>query len=289
MKIAHLILTHKNPAQLQKLIEAMDHPDMDFFIHVDKKTDIGPFLLLQKRPRVSFIKNRVKIYWAGYGTIQATINGFHEILPGNYDYVNVISGQDFPLKTPDELLQHLQYNRGTEFITCETVGGEWPEAKVRMTDYHLINWRIPGKHRLEMLANKFLPKRAFPFAFTIVGRANWFTITASAARYILDFLEKNRNVVRFFKYSWGADEIIFSTILYNSGFKEKIQPNLVYVDWRGQTDGHPKILGVEDLHEMKASGKFFARKFDADRDSVVLDALEQNLQKKQASLAGLRS
>lgn len=43
MKIAHLILAHKNPVQLQKLITALSHPSFDFYIHVDKKVDITLF------------------------------------------------------------------------------------------------------------------------------------------------------------------------------------------------------------------------------------------------------
>jgi hypothetical protein len=281
MKIAHLILTHKNPQQLQRLLNALEHPSFDFYIHVDKKTDLQQFLHLEQRDRVYFVQQRVKIYWAGYGTIQATINGLKQLLPKNYDYVNVISGQDFPLKTAEEIYNHLSRNKGTEYMTCEIVGGEWPEAKVRMTHYHLINWRIPGKHRLEVWANKFLPRRNFPFPFTIVGRANWFTITSGAAQYILDFLERHPKIVRFFKYSWGADEIIFSTILYNSPFRDKIQPNLVYVDWRGQTNGHPKLLGVDDVDEMINSGKFFARKLDMEKDEAVFTALEEKMRKKE--------
>lgn len=277
MKIAHLILTHKNPEQLERLVRSLDHPHCHCFVHIDKKTDITPFLHLQERGNVSFIRKRVKIYWAGFGTIQATINGFEEILPKGFDYINVISGQDFPIKPAPYIYQYIRDRKGTEFITCETVGVQWPEARVRMTQYHLVNWRIPGKHRLEIVANKLLPQRKFPLKFTIVGRSNWFTITAPAARYALEFLKHNPSVVRFFKLSWGADELIFSTILYNSPFREKIEPNLVYVDWRGRTDGHPKILTMTDLEDLKASDRLFARKFDSAVDNAVLKALEQDV------------
>ena len=98
MRIAHLILTHKNPAQLERLLKALDHPAFDLYVHLDKKADITPFQYLANRPRVFFLRNRTKVYWAGFGTIQATFNGFREIPIDRYDYVNVISGQDFPLK-----------------------------------------------------------------------------------------------------------------------------------------------------------------------------------------------
>ncbi len=278
MKVAHLILAHKNPHQLERLINAMSHPGFHFYIHLDKKTREAPFAYLFERADVFPIRKRTKVYWAGWGTIQATINGFQEILPKNYDYINVISAQDFPLKPPDVLFNHLKENKGTEFITCESIDDEWKEAAPRIREYHLVNWRIKGKLRLQKLANRFLPPRKFPFNHTIVGRANWFTLTREAVRYSLDCIEKHPKLSRYYKYCWGADEFIFSTILYNSPFREWIRNNLVYVDWATPVNnGHPRILTIDDLGALKSTDKFFARKFDQDHDSRILDELEAYL------------
>src|ERR1700733_1171004 len=100
MKIAHLILIHKNPAQVERLIRALDHPGCDFYLHIDKKTDIAPFLHLAEKSNCFMVARRTPVYWAGFGTIQATFNGFREILAkGGYDYINLISRQDFTLRS----------------------------------------------------------------------------------------------------------------------------------------------------------------------------------------------
>lgn len=279
MKIAHLILTHKNPGQLERLLRTLDHPAFDFYIHVDKKSDITPFEYISRQKNVFFIAERAKVYWAGYGTIQATLNGFKEILPKKeYDYINVISAQDYPLHSPETIYQYLVDRKGQEFITCESIETEWQEAAHRVKQYHFINWRIPGKFRMQMLANRILPERKFPYNFTVVGRANWFTLSTTAIRYALNFIEENPRIVRYFKYCWGADEFIFSTILYNSPFREKITDNLVYVDWRGQSKGHPKILRAEDFNDLRTSGKLFARKFDMSVDADIVMMLEDAIQ-----------
>lgn len=273
MRIAHLILTHKNPAQLQMLLKAMQHPAFDFYIHIDKKTNAEPFQYLINNKNIFLVKKRTKIYWAGWGTIQATLNGFAEILPKKlYDYINVISAQDYPLKPAEYIYNYIEKRNGTEFITCESLD-TWKVAP-RVKKYHLINWRIPGKYRLGDLLTKILPERKFPLDYTFVGRANWFTLTTKAAQYILDFLKKHPAVTRYFKYCWGADEFIFSMILYNSSsFKNKIADNLVYTDW-SSGKAHPKILATEDYEALKSSDKLFARKFDMQTDSVILDKLE---------------
>ncbi len=279
MRIAHLILAHKNPIQLQRLLYALQHPSFFFYIHIDKKTNAAPFQYLANNKNVFFIKKRAKIYWAGFGTIQATVNGFKEIPFSEYDYINVISAQDFPLKSADYIYNYILERSGTEFITCQSIEDEWPVAP-RVRKYHLINWRIPGKYRLENLVNFILPKRKFPLDYKIVGRANWFTLTTNAVKYCLDFLDKNPAVIKYFKYCWGADEFIFSTILYNSSFRDKIENNLIYVDW-SLGKAHPKFLTVDDFDAMKDCLKLFARKFDAEKDAVILNMLEDYITQKK--------
>jgi hypothetical protein len=280
MKIAHLILTHKNPGQLQRMLEAMKHPAFHFYIHLDKKTDRRAFAHLYDNESVFEIKNRTSVHWGGWGTIQATINGWEEIPIRNYGYINVISGQDFPIKSPVQIYDFFAQRKGKEFITIESIEDTWKEAAPRVLRYHLINWSLPGKFRLEKLVNKLLPPRKFPLPFAFVGRANWFTLTPAAIEYCLDFLKKNPKVVRYFKYCWGADEFIFSMILYHSHFRERIVNNVVYVDWTGQTQGHPRILNSSDFDKLMASDKLFARKFDSNEDAAILDLLEQYIRRQ---------
>ncbi|HVW59198.1 MAG TPA: beta-1,6-N-acetylglucosaminyltransferase [Puia sp.] len=279
MKIAHLILAHKNPAQLQRLLDNLQHPDAAFFIHLDKKIDAAPFAYLFQRPNTFPVRKRTKIYWAGFGTIQGILNGFAEI-PRGYDYINVISGQDFPLKPAEYIHRYITERKGKEFITCQTIDGtsEWGDVSPRVRKYHLINWRIPGRHRLENLLNKVLPPRKFPMDHELVGRANWFTLSYPAVQYLLRFLHEHPELIRYYKYCWGADEFIFSTILYNSHFKPDIVENLLYCYWESG-HGHAKTLKTEDLEILKASDKLLARKFDMDADPEIFDMLEDWMKK----------
>ena len=284
MRIAHLILAHKNPKQLEKLLYALQHPYFDFYIHIDKKADIKPFKNLIDNKNIFFVKKRAKIYWAAFGTIEATLNGFGEIPLSKYKYVNVMSGQDFPLKSAHEIYDYIVKRKETEFITCHSIEDEWPVAP-RVRKYHLINWRIPGKYRLGNFLTGILPERKFPLNYKIVGRANWFTLTTKAVQYALYFLKQNPSIIQYFKYCWGADEFIFSTILYNSAFREKITDNLMYVDWEtGDNTAHPKLLTINDFEALKNSSKLFARKFDMEADDLILNKLEALIDVKQKTI-----
>lgn len=284
MRIAHLILAHKNPAQLERMLNALNHPAFDFYIHLDKKAEMNSFAYLFKKENVFFIQKRVNVKWAGYSLVQAQLNGMEEIVVINkYDYINILSAQDFPLRPSEYIFNFLKENKGSEFISTvdEQKDLEWWEtAKRRVTKYHLESWKkFPGKYRLQSLINSLTGIRKYPLPHKIVGRSQWFTITNAAAVYMINFIKSNPKVVRFFKYVWGADEFIFSTVLYNSPFKEKIRDDLFYIDW-SEGKPNPKILREEDFEKLIRSDKVFARKFDTAVDEKILKKLEEHIRPK---------
>src|SRR5271170_7757286 len=114
MRLAHLILAHTNPEQLSRLIGRLTHDGSDIYVHVDLKTDITPFLPIKESWHVFFIENRVKVNWAGYSQVQSIVNGFKEILGSGkkYDYINLLSGQDYPIKSTEEIHSFLTNNPG---------------------------------------------------------------------------------------------------------------------------------------------------------------------------------
>ena len=63
MKIAHLILAHSAPQQLERLIDRLTHQDAYFFIHIDAKISLDLFGYLTSKERVYLVSNRVKVSW----------------------------------------------------------------------------------------------------------------------------------------------------------------------------------------------------------------------------------
>ena len=61
MKVSYLVLVHQKPFQLERLVCALMHPDVDFYIHVDKKADIKPFQQVLSGDRIHFISERVRV------------------------------------------------------------------------------------------------------------------------------------------------------------------------------------------------------------------------------------
>jgi hypothetical protein len=279
LRSVFLIIVHANSGQLKRLIEKLAVDDATIYLQVDLKVDISIFTEYRNIPNLIFIKNRVSVTWGGYSMVQGMINSFKEIIPSFHkdQYVSVISGQDYPLMQNEEMNQFLAQKQGKAFMEYYPIYEVWKEAIPRLEKYHLTNFSFSGKFFVEYAMNKLLPKRTPPKGLTYLGRSQWFTITVEHLKYIVDFMDTNPSIKRFFTFTWGSDEIVFQTILYSSHYKDQmVNNNLRYIDW-SQGGASPKILTLSDAEQLKNSGKFFARKFDMNVDSQILDWIDENL------------
>jgi len=271
MVVAHLILVHSKPSQLKRLVGKLVHDKAIFFVHVDAKVDLQPFKdALDAFNNIHFVADRINIQWATYSMVEATVNGFKAIVNSGLpiDYVNLLSGQDYPIKNVAKFHDFLRLNPGKAFMQCLDIETEWTEAISRVRSYHFTHWNVPGKYKIQQIINFLLPKRKLPEELIPVGRSQWFTISLKHVVFIIKRLAANPAFSRFFCYTWAPDEIIFQTLLFNSSFKSDIiNNNLRYIDW---SEGlkNPKLLNKEDFSLMMQSGHFFARKF-AENDEVL--------------------
>ena len=284
MRIAHVIMAHKGPEQMLRMIDRMSHPQFDFYIHVDAKTQLNGFDMLRNRTNVFFIRNRKKCNWGGWSFTKAIISTLAEIIDGGTDYgfFNLLSGQDYPLISPDQIYQYFEQRKGQNFIRYSAEDSAWwEEATARYGYYHFTDSNIPGKYLIQKLTNALLPKREFPDRMKLYGgsHASWWTISGQCAMHLVHKVSRNSRLDRFLKYCWGTDEFVITTIIMNSPFKEQtVNENFRYIDW-SEGGGHPKILETGDFDKIVNSGMMFARKFDAEKDSVILDLLDSQIAK----------
>lgn len=283
MKVAFLILAHKNPEQVNRLIKSLEHPSVKVYVHADKKSG---WLNEATDSSATLIKNNVAVYWGDYTPVEATLNGMKEIIASqpDFDYFILLSGQDYPIKPIEELLQFLKKNKGKEFIESTPVNEQgWKEAMGRYQYYHYRRnknfwvWMIIAGIRYFMKLTGFRRKPPMP----VWAGSQWFIISRQACEYILNYTERYPDYVSFMQKSNFVDEMFFQTILLNAPFKEKcVQNNLRYIDWghvHGKKTRSPKVLQSEDWEKIQASNAFFARKFDIMKDSSILDKIDSTL------------
>lgn len=278
MKVANIIVAHKNPNQLKRFVCQYNEEQFHHFIHVDGRCRAGDFAEVAKLPGVTMLPRRRKLVWAGYGFVQVTLDALYAIRkrPEKYFYVNLMSGMDFPIKPTHDFYEYLlaSYPDRKEFFEILDLG-VWPGAH-RYERYHLTGWTIKGRYFTERIINRFMEKRAF-YGGQLVpyGRAAWFTATEDFIDYGLKFVEQHPDYLSFLKTVWCPDEFIWNTILMNSSFKDRLGPHyLRHIDW-SEGNASPKVFRKSDLEALKTTPAFIARKFDETIDNEILTSIEE--------------
>lgn len=273
MRLSHLLLVHSNLDQTKGLISRLTHPNADIYVHIDSKLDIEQSEEILKIPNIFFIRKRHSIIWGNYSMVEATLSSFEEILKTKvqYSHINLLSGQDYPLKSANFIDDFLQKNIGKSFIKYLSIPEEWDEPLSRFQKYNLGDLHFPGKNYLQTIINKIMPPKKLPNRLKAYGGSQWITITPKCAEYVIQYLKDNRSVRNFFLMTWAADELIFQTILLNSPHADSIvNDHLRYIKF-SKGSSRPKIFTSDDDDELISSGKLYGRKFDLFKDSKILD------------------
>ena len=284
MRTAFIILAHKQPAQLHRLLTRLQHPNIDCFVHIDAKCKIEEYAEALSLPQVYTVTSRVNVTWAGLGIVQATLNGMEATRRSgkSYTYITMLSGQDYVIKTTEQIYHTLTQPNNKQYIGLITEE-ELKPMMSKVNNYHLVEYNFPGKYKFANLLTKILPARKPPCGLKIYSGSAWWTLTQDCVNYLLDYIRENPALVRYFKLTWGSDEFIFQTILMGSPYKEALTGyDLHYIDWgsdRTLGQNHPKTLGLEDVDAMLKSDRLVARKFEMDKNPALLDKIDEELKR----------
>ena len=142
MKHAFLILAHNNIYTLKNLIKSLDDPEINIYIHFDKKSKIPLDEIKSldlKFSSLNFIK-RHKVFWSTYSSVLAIKSLLIASSQKKYDYYHVISGVDLPIKKISTIKEFFSRNAGKEFIGFEqTYNKEMTQYKNYFIKYFKTN------------------------------------------------------------------------------------------------------------------------------------------------------
>jgi len=217
-----------------------------------------------------------------------------------FDYIFLISGQDYPIKSQNIIYDFFENNYGKSFLSFTTMpvqGWNWgPDGGMdRLSHYFIrfgkMRWVYPPfekpKGTRPIMANYFskifyrLP-RNHPNDLKPFAGSTWLNLHRATAEYILNFVNRRPDFVKFHKYTAIVDETFFQTILGNG--PDSITSNLVnndlrFIDWsrKNENKGHPEILTLQHKDEIMKSDAHFARKFEPEIDTSILDFIDNNI------------
>lgn len=275
MRIAYVVSAYKNPEHLARLVHRLHTgPETTFVVHVDRKTDAGVFAAMREGlsglDGVSFVP-RHDCHWGGFGHVEASLKGIREVLRSGVDpdYVVLLSGQDYPIKSNRYIREFLEQGDGRSFFLHFRLPTEnW--AHGGLDRYRRWHWRRRKIHL-------WLPlRRSLPLGLQPWGGSAYWIVSRSALRTIADFVEANPSYVRFFRHVDIPDELFFQTLLLNSAEADRcVDFRLHHTEWSRMPA--PAILTTDDFPQLAASACLFARKFDAAVDASVLDLIDERL------------
>jgi hypothetical protein len=297
MNKAYIVLAHHKPEQLCRLIGCLSDGKSDFFIHLDRACDQGSFgRELAQRSRWRFIKSENGA-WGQLGIVKATLNGLRSVAEADrhFDVVNLISGQDYPLRSNAYIDRFFQVNRDKIFMEFFPIPTDnWADRGLgRIYDYHFGDRRLrSGRTASRWITGicnaSILFKRRFPSGLTPFGGPQWWSLPMGAVNEILQFLERRPDYLRYQRWSKLPDEMFFQSILVNAeseGMRENLVNNcLRFVDWDNPNPSVPATLDERYFPALIASRSLFARKFDSSRDATILDRLDAYRAKEESCL-----
>ncbi|MGI9087600.1 MAG: beta-1,6-N-acetylglucosaminyltransferase [Chthoniobacterales bacterium] len=303
MKIAYLVVAHRNPVLLRREIYALISQDADFFVHIDGKRDLRPFEQL-KSPQVIFLEKRWPIHWAGFSIVRAILSLMSSALrgPQDYDYFVLLGASEYPLRSRKYIHDFFEEYRGSEFIDMVKLPNELARKPLSHVNKYCLESSSLLVRRLGGLVARFgLLERDYrkhcrelePY-----GGEMWWALTRGACEHILQFTQDRPEAVKFFHNVQVPDETFIHTVLGNSAFAGRIRRNLCYRDWSGG-GRHPATISERHLTMFAAADEviqddvfgageaLFARKF-SDEDLHLLDRIDQMIATKEGRL-GSRS
>lgn len=267
---AIMVMGAGNSSVLQRTINALDDPNIDFFIHWDRKFTLPK--LESKYSKIIFTP-RISVTW-GTDTqirvINLLLRAVHDDVR-TYDYVHWISESDIPLMTKEYFLNYFTkdiyvgYSEDGE--KCRSrISYFWPVHDIDL-QHHWFQ-RVSIKH----FNKKYNIDRLQGLDIHPEKGCAWFSIKA---KYISSILNWRYSYV--FTNCHCADEMYMQTFFADKKPKKLVEDDCTqaarYIDWKHGENGHPRIFTVDDVDELRQNmnTKYaFARKI---KDPHVADAV----------------
>ncbi len=299
MNIAYLISAHTDAPQLHRLVKAL-HPDAEFFIHIDRKSDITPFCQLLPQPNVHFLEQRIDVRWG-------TINEWYYQLallrtalahPTHFDRLVTLSGMDYPLWSNSRISDYFEQKSGTELLAAMPLMEDLPSADIfRQVRPYLTLPCIGnrGNQSLGIVLRKAIGVTSYMrrFTFTVDGEtwreykgAAWWAISEELAQYVVETYDKYKDsILSQFRHQHCPAETLLQTISFNSpewrshciefpcnnesSLEEKTL--LHHIEYTNAI----RVWQANDFDRLMASGKMFARKLTSNASEGLMELIDK--------------
>lgn len=308
MTVCYLIQTYKNPEQIYRLVRLIKTTSPNSFIIVSHNFN-GCSLntsLFKKLKNVEIIPNN-RVMMGSFAIIQGFFDAISWLLDNKikFDWLINLTGQDYPtqpLSKIENFLENTKYDAFIEYFDVQSKQSPWSKKVVDaryLYQYKHFHGYLSPSHRLILKPIKHAINNSQPFIrldlsygitvgiksfynlfdknFICYGGSYFATISSQCAEYLHYFTKEHSRVLDYYKKTFIPEESLIQTILVNSNKFNLCNSNYRYTDFANSRHGHPRILTSKDYSILTKDNIHFARKFDVNVDSTILDKLDRRI------------
>jgi hypothetical protein len=301
--IGFAIMSHADPAQLQRLIAGLNehYDDPPIACHHDfsqRRLDTGSF-----PANVGFVEPSRKTGWGRLSVVKAGLDAIALLCEqADPDWFFLLSAADYPIMPAAAVRRELAQAECDAFadirpLLPDEVGSARLTGRLNPKLNHFdsdenkgIKRRFYRSPQFWMPIIRFSP-RLRPGKFTYRPHVDspfhpyrdgiacyygdhWFTANRRAAATLLTDSPLREKLFRHLRTRTQTDETFYLTMLANNPELTVCRDNRRFAEWNGG-GAHPMFLTEAQLPEAFASGSFFARKFAV--GSPLLDGIDERL------------
>lgn len=264
LKHAFLIIAHNEFGSLQRLIDALDSPDNDIYVHIDACVKKMPELK-SGLSRLTVLDKRLKVIWGHESQPQCEMSLMEAASKSDvdYDFYHLISGTHYPIVSRKEFNDFFKEYKGKSLF--QPMGFGEDEKLKRFGRYHFFLHGYSSRHNIVNRPSRFLWKVLLyaqkklhisrDYSFLNGKSSNWCALSAEAVKAIL----ADRDIIKKrFHRTLCSDEWYKLSVLGEHKLPI-IETDRLLIQFFQR--GNPKAIDRNDYETIKASGCVFGRKF----------------------------
>ncbi len=269
-KIAYILLCHKDPegiiAQARRLTAVGDY----VAIHFDGRARQADYQqireALKDNPSVIFAPRRVKCGWGEWSLVEATLLATRAAVAAfpRATHFYMLSGDCMPIKSAEFAHAFLDRDECDYIESFDFFASDWIKTGIkeeRLIYRHWFNERTQKRvfYASMNLQRKLNLTRNIPPDLQMQIGSQWWCLRRRTVEWVLDFCDRRRDVIRFFRTTWIPDETFFQTIVRHlvpeSEIRSRTLTFLMFTDY-----GMP-VTFYNDQYDLLVSQDYlFARK-----------------------------
>jgi len=301
LNVRYLIRTHRDPAQILRLVRTLRRGSPASRIHVWHDAsgcalDRAPFAALDAELFLDSEPTRR----GGFAMLSGYLRAVDRLLTEtDLDWLVYLSGQDYPTQPLAASERSLTESGADGFLRWWDVrdpANPWG----RRRGFHRYGfqyhdppaWTHPLLRRLrkvndlQKLVHLYVTygvqvgvRARTPFGPSLVcyGGLQWHALSRPCLQHLADFARARPDLLAYYARTICPDESFLQTALVNAGSFRLVNDDKRYYDFAGSRDGHPRTLTLADLPRITSGAYHFARKLDLARDPGLFDRLDEHV------------